>query len=269
MTSTKAHLPRGRAQLAAVVRAADDIIHIADAAAVLDLPRNQTAKTLSRWAGQRWLRRVGPGAYVPVSLDSLASEHVLDDPWVLIPALYAPAYIGGRTAAEHWDLTEQIFRDIVVLTARPVRAKSQRRHGALFTIKHIREALIFGTKSVWRHRTRVTVSDIHRTIVDMLDDPALGGGVQHVADCLDAYLSRPDRDDAALIEYATRLGNGAVFKRLGFLAARHPAGAPLSEPCRARLTKGNAKIDPALTCPRLITKWRLLVPASWTKGGAP
>ena len=184
------HLPRGRAQLAAVVRSAGDIIHIADAAAVLDLPRKQAAKTLSRWTGQGWLRRVGPGAYVPVSLDSLASEHVLDDPWVLVPALYGPAYIGGRSAAEYWDLTEQIFRDIVVLTAQAVRVKSQQRHGALFTLKHIREKLIFGTKSVWRGRTRIAVSDIHRTTVDMLDDPALGGGIQHVADCLDAYLAR-------------------------------------------------------------------------------
>jgi len=52
----------------------------------------------------------------------------------------------------------------------------------------------------------------------MLDDPALGGGIQHVSDCLAAYLKRADRDDARLIGYADRLGNGAVFKRLGFLA---------------------------------------------------
>ena len=33
-----------------------------------------------------------------------------------------------------------------------------------------------------------------------------------------------DRNDAALMDYAERLGNGAVFKRLGFLAGRNPAG---------------------------------------------
>ena len=33
---------------------------------------------------------------------------------------------------------------------------------------------LFGTRFVWRSRSRVVLSDIHRTIVDMLDDPAVG-----------------------------------------------------------------------------------------------
>ncbi len=259
------HLPRGRAQLAAVIRSAGDIILIADAAAVLDLPRKQAAKTLSRWTSQGWLRRVGPGAYVPVSLDSLASEHVLDDPWVLVPALYGPAYIGGRSAAEYWDLTEQIFRDIVVLTARPVRAKTLERQYAVFTLKHIREDLIFGTRPVWRGQTKIAVSDIHRTIIDMLNDPALGGGIQHVADCFDQYMQRRDSDDATLTAYAGRIGNGAIFKRLGFLAEQHPLGESLRAVCKDRLTKGHAKLDPALDCNRLVTRWRLWVPKTWLK----
>ena len=85
----------------------------------------------------------------PVSIDMLASPHVLDDPWILVPALFDPAYIGGRSAAEHWDLTEQIFSDIVVLTGQPVREKFQQRHGTLFSLKHISEDKIFGTKTVW------------------------------------------------------------------------------------------------------------------------
>lgn len=260
-------LPKGRRQLASVIRAAGDVIHIEDAAAALDISRTDAAKLLSRWAKQGWLRRVGSGAYVPVPLDSLEREYVLDDPWVLVPALYEPAYIGGRTAAEYWDLTEQIFRDIVVITAQAVRAKTERRHGAEFNLKHIQQKKIFGMKTVWRGRTRVPVSDVHRTIIDMLDDPALGGGIQHVADCLDSYLQRKDRDDAKLIEYADKLGNGAVFKRLGFLADRNPLGETLAAPCRDRLTKGNAKLDPALACTRLVSRWKLWIPETWARGG--
>jgi predicted transcriptional regulator of viral defense system len=199
-----------------------------------------------------------------VPLDSLASEQVLDDPWVLVAALFSPAYIGGRTAAEYWDLTEQIFRDIVVITSQPVRDKDQIRHGAQFTLKHVRNDKIFGTKTVWRRHTKVAVSDIHRTIIDMLDEPVLGGGIQHVADCLKAYLNRADRDDAKLVEYATRVGNGAIFKRLGFLAEREPGTETLVTSCKQRMTTGTAKLDPALDCPRLATRWRLWVPQRWT-----
>jgi predicted transcriptional regulator of viral defense system len=264
MMSTKS-LPRGRAQLSALVAGSGDVIRIDDAVNILEFSRIEAAKQLSRWMAQGWLRRVGRGAYVPAPIDSLANEQVLSDPWVLVPALFSPAYIGGRTAAEHWDLTEQISNDIVVMTAQPVRSKSQVRHGARFTLKHIQGEKIFGTKTVWRGQTKVAVSDIHRTIIDMLDDPASGGGIQHVSDCLGAYFRRPDRDDSKLIEFAERLKNGAVFKRLGFLAERFPEGQALVTSCLARLTTGNAKLDPTLNAPRLISKWRLWIPRSWAR----
>lgn len=266
-TFSENRLPVGRTQLAKVVRSAGDVINIEATAHALGLSRTDAAKRLSRWTKQGWLRRVGSGAYVPASLDSLASENVLDDPWILVPALYAPAYIGGRTAAEHWDMTEQIFKDIVVLTAQPVRVRKQRRHGAVFTLKHIQEKKIFGTKPVWRHQTKVAVSDVHRTILDMLDDPALGGGIQHVADCLRTYLGRTDRDDAKLVQYAVQLGNGAVFKRLGFLLEGEPNTEMLASESFKRITSGNAKLDPAFPNQKLITKWRIWVPRTWTRGG--
>lgn len=259
-------LPRGRANLAAVIQAAGDVVRIDDAAQVLDITRDRASKLLSRWVKQGWLRRVGTGTYVPVQLDLLDSPQVIQDPWILVPALFAPAYIGGRTAAEHWDLTEQIFRDIVVFTARSARQKTVERQNAIFTLKHTREEKIFGTRTVWRGQTRIAVSDVHRTIIDMLDDPEVGGGIQHVADCFGQYMKRSDRNPTKLIEYARRHGNGAIFKRLGFLAERHPQGEVLAKEAKERLTKGHAKIDPTLKCSRLVTRWRLRVPPTWLKG---
>lgn len=268
MTYPRKSLPAGRARLAAVISEAQDVVRIADAARTLDMPRDQAARLLARWAGQGWLRRVGTGAYVPVSLQLLDAEQVLEDPWILVPVLFGPAYVGGRTAAEHWGLTEQIFRDIVVFTTRPVRAKTLERGSTVFTLKHTSEENIFGVSTIWRGQTRVTVSDIHRSIVDMLDDPAVGGGIQHVADCLNHYLERKDSDVSRLIAYADRLGNGAVFKRLGFLAERHSRGAPLVEEAKKRLTQGHARLDPALDCRRLVTRWRLRVPETWIRKSA-
>lgn len=256
-------MPRGRAQLQEVLAASRDVIHISDVTKVLSVSRIEAAKRLARWREQGWLSRVGSGAYVPASIDTLGAERVLDDAWLLVPTLFAPAYVAGRTAAEHWDLTEQIFKDIVVITGQTFREKHQNRQGFEFTLKHLKPEKIFGTKPVWRHSTKVPVSDIHRTIIDMLDDPPFGGGIQQVSDCLNAYLKRSDRSDERLIEYGDQLGNGAVFKRLGFLAEKRDDSAALAELCRARLTAGNAKLDPALDCRRLISKWRLLIPPLW------
>ena len=132
----------------------------------------------------------------------------------------------------------------------------------------IDERRLFGTRTVWRGRTRVEVSDVHRTIIDMLDDPALGAGIQHVSDCLSRYLASSDSDLGRLLVYASQLGNGAVYKRLGYLAERLSADNSLLETCRERLTAGDAKLDPSLDCQRLVTRWKLRVPNSWTRGVA-
>ena len=121
---------------------------------------------------------------------------------------------------------------------------------------------LFDTRFVWRSRLRVVLSDIHRTIVDMLDDPAVGGGGQHVADCVAAYLVHDDRDNATLIDHAARLGNGAVFKRLGFIAEQH-AERNLVDSCTDKLTWGYAMLDPALPCTAPISHWRLRIPPGW------
>lgn len=253
----------GRSRLAAVLRIAGDVVRIEDAEASLGISRTQAAKLLSRWAGQGWLRWVGSGVYLPVPIQSLGGGPVLEDPWILVPVLFDPAYVGGRTAAEHWDLTEQIFRDIIVFTAGPVRNRLVKRENCAFTLKKVDTVSIFGTKSVWRSRTKVQVSDVHRTIVDMLNDPSVGGGIQHVSECLAEYVRRRDRDFDTLVEYADRLGNGALFKRLGFLAEKLKQGRPLAIAAKERLTKGNAKLDPAFNCRKLVTRWRLWIPESW------
>jgi predicted transcriptional regulator of viral defense system len=256
-------LPSGKTKLAAVLKAAGDVVQTDDVIKALSLSRTQASKLLSRWASQGWLRRVGKGIYYPVNITLLDAEQVVEDPWVLVPPLFDPSYIGGRTAAEFWDLTEQIFRDIVVFTTQPVRKHEVEQQNMIYVLKHTSENMIFGTKTVWRGQTKIAVSDIHRTIIDMMDDPALGGGIQHVADCLEQYLRNSECDPAKLIEYAARLGNGAVFKRLGFLAERLPQGQELAGLCSGHLTKGNAKLDPAYECPRLATRWRLRLPESW------
>jgi predicted transcriptional regulator of viral defense system len=229
----------------------------------LGIDRLAAAQALARWANQGLLRRIRRGLYAPISLAAFGSDQVLADPWLLVPQLFAPGYVGGWSAAEHWGLTEQLFRSICVLTAKPVRAKEWGVQGTSFIVRRIAEKNLFGLDTVWRGQTKIMVSSPARTIIDMLDDPALGGGVRHISECLDAYLARNGAEPSALIELAKRLGNGAVFKRLGFLASRKPGYESLAEECREYLTEGNAKLDPALPCKSLVRKWRLWIPSSW------
>ena len=256
---------QARARLSTVLQTAKDLVTIEDAMKALSTDRYASAKLLSRWQHQGWLKRVGRGIYAPIPIDAVTTEQVLKDPWVLVPALFEPGYIGGWTAAEHWDFTDQLFRSIFVFTGRSFRKKQQTVQGASFTLTRISEDALFGTKTLWRGQARVAISDKHRTIIDMLADPATGGGIRHVEQCLQQYLRDSEASADTLIRYGEKLGNGAVFKRLGFLVSRQPGNEPLVEACRARLTQGNAKLDPALPCKRLVKSWRLWIPKIWDR----
>lgn len=258
-------LPASRARLAAVLRATREVVSIDATAKVLDLDRTSAAKLLSRWRQQGWLRRIGRGLYVPVPLDLAGSEQVVEDPWVLVPALFGRCYVGGWTAAHHWDLTEQLFNDTLVFTSRRISARRFSAQGARFLLHHAAEKRLFGLKALWRGSRRVNISDPARTLIDMLAMPETGGGIDHVADCLTAHRKSPGYASEVLIRYAEQFGNGAVFKRLGFLAEAHLHDADLAMACRTRLTNGYAQLDPALPAGRLHTAWRVWVPDRWRR----
>lgn len=259
-------LPASRARLAAVLRATKEVVSIDAAARVLDLDRTAAAKVLSRWLQQGWLRRVGQGLYVPVPLDLAGSEQVVADPWVLVPTLFGTCYIGGWTAAHHWDLTEQLFNEIVVFTTRRVSTKRATAQGVVFLLHHAAQKRLFGLKPIWRGSLRVSVSDPTRTLIDMLAMPETGGGIDHVADCLGAHRKSKAFDSDLLIRYAEQFGNGAVFKRLGFLAQTRLGDTKLADACRDRLSQGYAQLDPGLPGTHLQTAWRLWVPERWRQG---
>jgi len=254
---------RGRNRLSAVLRKAGHLISVDDATTALGVDRAAAAKMLARWQEQGWLARVRRGLYAPVPLTAMPADQVIEDHWTLVPALFDPAYIGGASAAHYWDLTEQLFRSVFVYTARPVRRSRQTIQGVPFVVRHIAAEKMFGTRVLWRGRVKLQVSDLHRTVVDLLDNPAMGGGIRHVADCLRTYLKRADAVPETLVTYADRVGNGAVFKRLGFLAERAGGPEKLIAACAERLTQGNIKLDPALPSPRLVRRWRLWVPDRW------
>lgn len=255
--------PRQQGTLAAVLRATKDVVSIETAARALALDRNTAAKLLSRWASQGWMRRIGLGLYVPVPIDLAESDQVVGDPWVLVPSLFGESYIGGWTAAHHWDLTEQLFNETVVFATRRIDTQRVSAQGVTFLPHHLSRKRFFGIKPVWRGTTRINLSDPARTLVDMLALPQVGGGIDHVADCLSAYRKLPGADQDSLIADAEKFGNGATFKRLGFLAEVQLHDEALAAACRKRLTKGYARLDPTLDCSQLVTAWNLWVPARW------
>ena len=64
-----------------------------------------------------------------------------------------------------------------------------------------------------------------------------------MTDCLPSYLRHGNRDDQLPMGLRRIIRQpGAVFRRLGFLAAYHLGAAALAQACRTRLTSGDARL---------------------------
>ncbi len=255
---------RSRERLAALLRKRAGTVTPMEAAEILRVPARKAARLLAAWARNGWLSRVRRGLYVPVPLEAATAEGPLDDPWLVATALFSPCYIGGWSAAEHWALTEQIFRSVCVMTTNRPRNREPLLKGTQFVLHTVQEAALFGLKTVWRGRARVPVSDPARTVVDMFANPALAGGIRPAADILKAFLRDHEKSVPALVDYGDRLDNGAVFKRLGFiLESERLDYTGLAAACRKRRRSGYVKLDPSIPVPRLVTAWGLWVPKRW------
>ena len=219
-----------------------------EAAEALGLSAPECHRLLSYLSGRGWLTRIRRGLYGLVSLDTTHPDEWVGDPWVLAAKLYGPSYyIGGWSACEHWDLTEQLFRETVVVTSRRARRRDSLVHGIPLLVRFTSEEKIFGSSFVWRDQTRVNVSDPSRTVVDLLSDPPLGGGIRHVADVLETCYHSDHWDEALLGDYLGRLGNRTVYKRLGYLVEVLGLDAPdLLRECEFGMSSGISLLDPSL-----------------------
>jgi predicted transcriptional regulator of viral defense system len=260
---------RNRAYLEKLHRAAGTVFDVGAAARALDLDRHETSRLLGYLARRGWLSRVRRGLYVAVPLDAHRSGEWIEDAWIVADSVFSPCFIGGLTACQHWDLTEQIFRTVLVVTARKVHSRDVVMQGIPFRVTVRPEAKIFGTEAVWRGQRQVQVSDPSRTIVDIFDNPQLGGGIRNSADVLNAYMVSEHRNDQLLVEYGDRLGNRTVFKRLGYLLEQAKVDAPeLIAACLGRRSAGLGLLDPSVKASgRIVRRWGLRINAEVGRNG--
>lgn len=252
---------RNRAYLERLHRDTTAAFGVDDAARALGLDHDAAGQLLRYLARRGWLSRVRRGLYVTVPLDARRPGEWIEDPWIVAERAFGPCYIGGWSACEHWDLTEQLSRTLLVVTGRGVHDREVTLQGLPFRLTVRPKDKLFGTVGVWRGQVRVLVSDPARTMVDILDDPRLGGGMRNVADVLWQYLCSGLRDDGLLVGYGDRLGNRTVFKRLGYLLEHSGADAPaLVGACLERRSSGLTWLDPSVRAPgRIVRRWRLRV----------
>lgn len=81
---------------------------------------------------------------------------------------------------------------------------------------------------------------------------------------LQKHLESEHFQPTALIEYAEKMKNKTIFKRLGYLlSVFKPTEPSLIDQCKERISQGNSQIDPTSKGNPLLKKWRLWLPGDF------
>lgn len=246
------------------------LISSLDAADALSLTARESNRILAALAKRGWLKRLRRGLYLVLPLEAEArTGGVVEDPWILAGALFDPCYIGGWSAAEHWGLTEQLFRSVFVVSASYRRRSKVEIGGTEFYVVSAASKRVESVRPIWRGRERAAVSSPERTIADALVTPAWLGGIRSLADILVNYR-RDTWNPGKLQDELSALKVGAAFKRLGYLLEALSLNAPdLVALALKERTSGNVKLDPSIrTRGRLLKRWGLWVNATVGRGEA-
>ncbi len=230
----------------------------ADVESITGLPP-ASARSLIRHAVVRGVvSRLHPGLFVLVPPELGRATEFAGNPYIIARQLAAGAeyFISHASAMElHRMVTQPQF---VVFTSTTKRLRRRTIHGTEFRFVLVGHEDVFGVTTHWISKQEsVKTSDIERTVIDGLHLPAYCGGITEVAKGL--WMRRQDVKSVRLIDYALRLGVGAVVRRLGYLLDLYQIAAPEElDRLRSSLSATYAVLDPMLPVEGpYISSWRL------------
>lgn len=168
-------------------------------------------------------------------------------------ALVQPAAVSHWSALNHHGLTEQIPRQVFVLTTKDVSVPRKRAseiadgksgypvNGTLYQFVQVRPERYFGTERIWMGDARVLITDLERTLLDALTMPQYCGGFGEVIQAFGEAMPRLDVE--RIVEYARRLGP-TIAKRAGWVLETQGCEASQIDELAALPIKGHRKLDP-------------------------
>ena len=168
-------------------------------------------------------------------------------------ALVEPAMISHWSALHHHGLTEQVPRNVFVLTTKGTwiprsRESKQRQPSGSYAVGDTTYRFVqvkcdrfFGAEKVWVGDARVSVTDLERTLLDGLSMPQHCGDFAEVIHAF--QIAKDQLDSRRITEYAVRLGV-TTAKRLGWILEAQGVSSRELEGLAALPIKGYRKLDP-------------------------
>jgi predicted transcriptional regulator of viral defense system len=238
--------PQAASLLAGLYDRSQSTFTLADAQKITGLSSHLASSLLHKAVRRGLVSRLKPGVFIIIPPELGSTAEYAGDPYLTARRLAgnAPCFISHGSAMEIHRMVTQ--PQLAVFASSPKRLRSRTLYGTEFRFVFIQPEHYFGTTKHWvTKQESVEISDLERTIIDGLRQPEYCGGVTEVAKGL--WMRHQDMQVTKLVDYALRLGIGAVIRRLGYLLELY-AIAPEDELSRLRkaLTATYVPLDPML-----------------------
>ena len=172
-------------------------------------------KIVHRLATKKWVLPLKRGLYamVPLDVGVKGSDAFVVHNFVVASMLTEPYYIGYWSALNHHGLTDQIPRTTFIATTKakhPVQVLD-----AEYYFVKLTQRKFFGWQEVEIEDHAIRISSPEKTIADCLDHPELCGGIEQIARAI--YFYHDEINLKRAVEYARRMRNSTILKRLGYM----------------------------------------------------
>lgn len=170
------------------------------------------------------LVRIKRGLFCLVPPGTLGLKKGYPQNWFLIAKALAgdkPYFISHYSAMQLHGMTGESIQTVFISRAEQRRVPKDLRIPVRFVT--IPQKRFWGLEEKWvTNEEKVQVSDLERTILDILDRPDLAGGISEIARGL--WLAKKEVNGSRLLEYSKRFDSLAAVKRLGFLMEKLDLG---------------------------------------------
>jgi predicted transcriptional regulator of viral defense system len=205
--------PKEEEFIAAVGASNLRVFTIADVSGLLGINHIAAAKLAHRLAKKRKIQRIEKSKYILIPPMAWKTGEFTEESIVIASQLISPYYISYWTALSYYGWTEQPSKTIYVAAIKIKRTLEVQ--GVTFKFVKLHPDKFFGLVDHWVDNAKVTMSDREKTIIDCLDQPRYAGEIVEVAKGL--WNGKEEIDFRKLLDYALRMKNGAIIKRLGYL----------------------------------------------------
>lgn len=253
-----------RKKLSQVLESNPTVITAELVSGILNVSPQEAGRLLSRWNKSGWIKRIKQGKYTKVPIESTTTKVIIEEPYLIADSIYGPGYIAGFSAIKHWDLSEQIIESVTYYSLKKIKNRNPIHGGIKFKLKTISPYKLFGLKPVWIGSKKVSVSDPTKTMIDLLDDPKIVGGITVIIDFFSEYMDSEHYDLELLVKYAHQMNNRTIFKRLGFLYETvFNATEDTLLIFLKQISAGFSEFDPTVKSKFNINKWKIKTSEFW------